>query len=195
MVRLPVAGRVKTRLAFGVGTSEATRFYRTTARAVIGRLGRQPFWETIISVSPDRGVASPMLPHRLRRMRQGGGGLGERMQRPMIILPPGPVCVIGTDIPSIRAADVRKAFRLLGRNDVVFGPAEDGGFWLVGQRRRSRLIFPYDNVSWSRSDTLARVLDNLARHAVGFTTRLADVDTPADLAATHGHFGRLVLPL
>ncbi|MBN8921353.1 MAG: DUF2064 domain-containing protein, partial [Rhizobiales bacterium] len=101
---------------------------------------------------------------------------------------------IGTDIPAIRPADVRKAFRQLGRRDAVFGPAEDGGFWLVGFRRRPRLVCPYRGVGWSRADTLDAVLTNLEGHTIGFTTRLADVDTATDLAATRGAFGRLVLP-
>lgn len=194
MVKLPVAGRVKTRLVRDVGIAEATRFYRTAVRAVLARLGNRPFWETIVAVSPDTGTQSTMLPARARRMPQGGGDLGERMQRPMRTLPPGPVCVIGSDIPAIRIADVRRAFGLLGRCDAVFGPAEDGGFWLVGLRRRPCLFHPYSGVRWSRSDTLAAVLANLERRTVGLTTRLADVDTQSDLDATHGNFGRLVRP-
>ena len=193
MARLPVAGRVKTRLAREIGTAQATRFYRATSRAVIARLGQQPFWQTIVAVDPDRDTTSPMLPAGVRRMAQGGGDLGGRMQRPMRKLPPGPVCVIGTDIPAIRVADIRRAFRLLGRCDAVFGPAEDGGFWLVGMRRRPRMPWPYDGVPWSRPDTLAAVVANLAGLAVGFTTRLADVDTEADLKPTAGNFGCRVL--
>jgi rSAM/selenodomain-associated transferase 1 len=194
MAKFPVAGRVKTRLAREIGVAEAIRFYRATMRAVLARLGRQPFWETILAVSPDTAVASPMFPSTLRRMSQGGGGLGERMQRPMRQLPPGPVCVIGTDIPAIRVGDVRWAFRQLGRSDVVFGPAEDGGFWLVGLRRRPRLVYPYGGVRWSRPDTLDAVLANLSGLTVGMTTRLGDVDSASDLARVRASSGRLVLP-
>lgn len=194
MVKLPVAGRVKTRLAREIGTSEATRFYRATCRAVIARLSREPFWETTLLVSPDSGVASAMLPGGLRRMAQGSGDLGARMHRPMRTLPPGPVCLVGTDIPAIRAADVRKAFRQLGRKDAVFGPAEDGGFWLVGMRRRPRLANPYAAVPWSHPDTLAAVQANLEGHELGRTTCLFDVDSSADFARCRGLYGRHVLP-
>ena len=51
MAKLPVAGRVKTRLARDIGVAEATRFYRATARAVMRRLGGQPFWQTFISIT------------------------------------------------------------------------------------------------------------------------------------------------
>ncbi len=194
MAKVPVAGRVKTRLARHIGVGAALRFYRATSAALVSRLGRQPFWETHLAIAPDADARSRVFPAAVRRIGQGTGDLGARMQRPMRMLPPGPVCVIGTDIPDLRVVDIRRAFRLLGRHQVVFGPAQDGGFWLVGQRRRPRLLEPYAGVRWSHADTLADVLANLAGHPTGFTTRLSDVDNPADLAR-HAHLiGRRVLP-
>jgi glycosyltransferase A (GT-A) superfamily protein (DUF2064 family) len=194
MGRVPVAGRVKTRLARGIGVSEAVRFYRSASGVVMRRLGGQPFWETIFAVTPDQDRWSRALPIHMARMGQGRGDLGARMQVPMRVLPPGPVCVIGTDIPGVTAGDVRRAFRELGRCGVVFGPAADGGFWLVGQRRRPRVISPYAGVRWSHAGTLAEVLANLEGTAVGFTTTLSDVDEPADLARAGLAAARVVRP-
>jgi uncharacterized protein len=195
MARVPVAGRVKTRLARRVGVNAALQFYRGASRTMFQRLGRQPFWETIIAVTPDRDRGSRVLPGHIARMGQGGGDLGMRMQCPMHDLPPGPVCVIGTDIPGVTARDVRRAFRELGRADMVFGPAADGGFWLVGQRRRPRVMEPYAaGVRWSHAETLADVLANLEGAAVGFTTTLSDVDEPEDLARVGGLAGRVIPP-
>lgn len=197
MARVPVAGRVKTRLARGAGVSESLRFYRSTSRAVIGRLGRQPFWQTFISVTPDRDRASRVWPVHIARIGQGTGDLGDRMQRPMRSLPPGPVCVVGTDIPEMAPSHVRHAFRLLGRHDAVFGPATDGGFWLVGLRRRPRVIDPYGSVHWSTADTLKTVLRNLRDRGsldVGLAATLQDVDETSDLAAVRQAVGRLILP-
>lgn len=190
MARVAMAGRVKTRLARRIGVAEAVRFYRAASLTLIARLARAPFWETIVIVTPDTDVASPTFSRNVRRVGQGGGDLGRRMQLPMRRLPPGPVCVIGTDIPAIEVAHLRRAFRLLGRRDVVFGPAEDGGFWLVGQRRRPRVIEPFAGVRWSDAHTLDDVLANLHAHNVGFTARLADVDEPADLARDQHLIGR-----
>ncbi len=193
MAKVPVAGRVKTRLAREVGVVRATMFYRHAMRGVIARLGGQPFWQTTIIVDPDSGIASRMLPADVARAGQGRGDLGARMQRPMRILPPGPVCLIGTDVPDVAVADVRRAFRVLGRADAVFGPAEDGGFWLVGLRRRPRVLDPYrGQVPWSQADTLERVLVNLAGHSVAFTTRHHDIDSAADLARNRGRYARRV---
>lgn len=196
MAKVPVAGRVKTRLAREIGVVAATMFYRHTMRGVIARLARQPFWRTVLIVDPDSGVASRMLPSGVPRLGQGRGDLGARMQRPMRSLPPGPVCLVGTDVPEIAVADVRRAFRLLGAYDAVFGPAEDGGFWLVGLKRLPRVIEPYGGrVPWSRPDTLARTLANLAGHRVAFTTRLRDVDSAGDIAHDRGRYARRVPPL
>ncbi len=196
MAKVPIAGRVKTRLAREIGIVAATMFYRHAMRGVVARLARQPFWHTVLIVDPDTGVSSRMLPGGVVRAGQGRGDLGVRMQRPMRALPPGPVCLIGTDVPDISVADVRRAFRLLGDLDAVFGPAEDGGFWLVGLRRSPRVIDPYGGrVPWSRPDTLARTLANLGGRRVGFTTRHDDVDTAADLTRNHGRYARRIQQL
>lgn len=196
MVKVPIAGRVKTRLAREGGVVGATMFYRHAMRGVIARLARQPFWRTVLIVDPDSAVSSRMLPQGGTRAGQGGGDLGARMQRPMRVLPPGPVCLIGTDVPDISVADVRRAFRQLGDHGAVFGPAEDGGFWLVGLRRTPHVIDPYRQaVPWSRSDTLARTLANLSDTRVGFTTRHHDVDSATDLARNRGRYARRIRPL
>ena len=192
MAKVPVAGSVKTRLARIIGVAEALRFYRATSRAVLGRIGRQPFWDTFVAVTPDTGICNRIWPRGMARLAQGPGDLGARLQRPMRTLPPGPVCVVGTDVPDIDVALIRRAFRLLGQNDVVFGPAEDGGFWLVGQRRRPGLIEHYANVRWSHVETLADVLANLGGRKVAFTGRLHDVDEPSDLEHARGSFGRRI---
>lgn len=196
MAKVPVAGRVKTRLAREVGTVRATMFYRHAMREIVARLARQPLWRTVLIVDPDSGRASRMLPTGPMRAGQGRGDLGVRMQRPMRALPPGPICLIGTDVPDISVADIRRAFRLLGEHDAVFGPAEDGGFWLVGLKRVPRVIDPYrGRVPWSRPDTLERTLANLSGFRVGFTTRHHDVDSAADLARNGGRYTRRVPPL
>lgn len=192
MAREPVAGRVKTRLARAIGTSEAVRFYRATSRAVIHRLSRQPHWQTIIAVTPDARRSSPVWPRHVARIGQGGGDLGQRMQRPLRVLGLGPVCIIGTDIPAIEPQHIRRAFQLLGSADVVFGPAEDGGFWLVGMRRRPRVLAPFAGVRWSHAETLADVEGNLESQTVYRAAMMRDVDEPDDLAGDGGQFGRLV---
>ncbi len=97
-------------------------------------------------------------------------------------LPPGPVIIVGCDIPDITAAHIAKAFRALGRHDAVFGPATDGGYWLVGLRRRPCFTDPFGKVRWSTPHALGDTLANLAGRSVATIETLSDVDDGADLA-------------
>jgi len=91
--------------------------------------------------------------------------------------PPGPVVLVGGDIPALEARHVAAAFHLLGRCDLVFGPAEDGGFWLVGAHHPRHLPPLFEQVRWSGPYALADTLAGLPRRvSVGLVDRLADVD-------------------
>ncbi len=193
MARLPVAGGVKTRLARTIGTTRATWFYRHAVATTLARLGPSPFWRTIIAVTPDCARTASLWPRHCTVMAQGSGTLGQRMQRLLQHQTPGPVVLIGTDIPGIKIADIRNAFRSLGRNDAVFGPAEDGGFWLVGIRRRPSATCLFANVDWSRPSTLAQTLANLTGKRVGQVATLSDVDEADDITRHSQILGRRII--
>lgn len=198
MAKEPMLGRVKTRLGREIGSAHATRFYRSTTAAVLARLSVDARFETSIGLSPDAAIGSQMrsLPPMLRRIGQGRGDLGARMLHLVRVAPPGPVVVIGSDIPGVTGSAVVAALRLLGRNDVVLGPAGDGGFWLVGFSRRQPLPHViFDNVRWSSETTLKDVLANCRGFRVGLGPMLSDVDTRADLAMQSRMAGRRILPL
>lgn len=196
MAKQPVMGAVKTRLAREVGAAEATRFYRNSVRTVVGRLGADPRWRTVLAIAPDTGVGAPVWPSRrpggIARMAQGLGDLGQRMQRLLASPPAGPVVLVGTDIPSIGPAHIARAFALLGNHDAVLGPAEDGGYWLVGLKRCPRTPRPFTNVRWSSPDTLADTVFNLRDARVAFAATLSDVDDARDLARFGQVAARLV---
>ena len=194
MVKSPVAGRVKTRLARAVGDVAATAFYRRTARAVVGRLARDARWQTILAVAPDTDLNAPFWPPWIPRVPQGDGDLGRRMQRLIELMPTGPVILIGTDIPAVVPDHVAGAFKLLRRHGTVFGPANDGGFWLIGQRRTPRPGRYFDGVRWSTEYTLADCTTNLAGDGHAFATELSDVDTAEGFAEAAPWCGRLLLP-
>ncbi|MEK9725170.1 MAG: DUF2064 domain-containing protein [Rhodospirillaceae bacterium] len=136
MVKAPRLGRVKTRLAADIGRVGAWAFYRRTLARVVRPLARDARWVTWLAVTPDASVFDDrQWPVATPRLTQGAGDLGQRMGRVMAAMPPGPVVLIGADIPDIRPADIAAAFRALGAHDAVFGPADDGGYWLVGLKR------------------------------------------------------------
>lgn len=194
MAKSPVLGRVKQRLGREIGAVAALRFYRGALSHIALRLARDSRWCTILAVAPDRDIKERFWPARMRiaRLPQGEGGLGERMQRLFKRLPPGPVIVVGSDIPSLSPHHVWAAFKLLGRTDAVLGPAPDGGYWLIGLKRTPRVLTPFTAVRWSGPHALADTLANLDGRRVALTATLSDVDTEADLNRERAFAERLV---
>ncbi|MHA6264192.1 TIGR04282 family arsenosugar biosynthesis glycosyltransferase [Arenibacterium sp. CAU 1754] len=182
MVKEPRPGRVKTRLGRDIGLVAAAWWFRHQTRALLRRV-RDPRWDIVLAVSPDyQGLNSRIWPSDLRRIAQGRGDLGHRMGRVMNAAGTGPVCVIGADIPAITRAHIARAFRALGDHDAVFGPAPDGGYWLVGvksaRRARPGMFGP---VRWSTEHALTDSMAALKDRRVALVDCLNDVDTAADL--------------
>jgi len=185
--RAPRLGTVKRRLARDIGALGAWRFHRNSTAALLRRLAGDPRWRCWLAVTPDRAALAGrgLWPRHWRGVRrlaaQGPGDLGARMGRIFHSLPPGPVVIVGSDIPGIRASHVAEAFHKLGSHDWVIGPADDGGYWLIGARRRPVLRLPFTGVAWGGDQVLARTLVNLAGQDVALLEELIDVDTGADL--------------
>ncbi|HGG06118.1 MAG TPA: glycosyltransferase [Aliiroseovarius sp.] len=183
MVKEPRPGRVKTRLAASVGTTRAAWWFRHQSARILRDLD-SPQWRLVLSVSPDHeGLTSRVWSAHLPRMPQGQGDLGARMARVFQTLPPGPAIIIGADIPGITKAQIRASFAELGSHDAVFGPASDGGYWLVGLKR-SRLAPKslFKGVRWSTRDALSDTLGTMPGHTFSLTATLDDVDDATDLA-------------
>lgn len=185
MVKEPRPGRVKTRLGRDIGMPAAAWWFRHQTRALLRRI-EDPRWQVVLAVAPDvEGLQSRVWPAHLPRWPQGRGDLGDRMGRMLRAAPAGPVCVIGADIPGVTAARVADAFRALGSHDAVFGPAPDGGYWLVGLKR-ARPVPPrlFENVRWSTEHALADTVATLPDHRIAQVATLRDVDTIDDLPMT-----------
>jgi len=180
--KAPALGRVKTRLARGIGPGAALSFYRLTLAGLLRRVGRDPRWRVTLVVAPDRAAQVARLwPMRMARKGQGHGDLGDRMGRTLRRWPAGSVVIIGADIPDITAAHVARAFAALGAADLVFGPARDGGYWLVGARGAARRASLFRRVRWSTAHALADTLANLGGRRVAFVDTLDDIDDVEDL--------------
>jgi hypothetical protein len=195
MVKQPVAGRAKTRLARAVGQATALRFYRTATAAVIGRLSVDRRWTTCLAVDPDTACRSPVWPRALSRIPQGRGDLSRRLSRLLDLEHPGLVVIVGSDIPAIRPADIAAAVHVRRRHDVVLGPALDGGYWLIGRRQRRRTPGNrFATVRWSTEHALADTAAALSLARIGYGPTLSDVDSADDLRAVSAWAGRRVLP-
>ncbi len=182
MVKEPLPGRVKTRLGREMGMIGAAWWFRHQSRRLIREIASDRRWRTILAVSPDvAGMKSRVWPAGIARIPQGGGDLGARMARILSQPRKGPLIVIGSDIPDVRRRHVARAFAALGRHDAVFGPAEDGGFWLVGLRRHSLPRGMFRGVRWSTAHALEDSLATIPGLSVALVDRMRDVDFARDL--------------
>jgi len=182
-LRAPQRGAAKRRLAKEIGAEEAHAFYAGLSRDMVRRLSGSRRWRLVLAVTPDRLAARARFwPASIPRLPQGRGDLGHRMGGLLASLPPGPVVIVGADIPGLRASHIEQAFATLRRKEAVFGPAADGGYWLIGLARRrlpprALAMRLFRGVRWSSADALDDTLANLPEGTCGPPlARLEDVD-------------------
>lgn len=175
-------GVSKTRLARDIGPSEAHRLNAMTTARVL-RAVSDPRWHTILCVSPDRlsEKGAPNWPRHLDRQPQGSGTLGDRMRRAFHSAPHGKLAFVGTDMPDLTPHLIWRAFQLLNSNDAVFGPANDGGFWLFAQNKLTASRPPFHPVRWSTSFALDDVRRNLSPARIAYLTEMVDLDELSSL--------------
>ena len=173
-------GAVKQRLAKDIGKQAALEFYYETLSSLIPRLHGGP-WELRLSVAT-KGDEHDQLFQNMSATVQADGDLGFRMQSELSRLNGSNRIIIGSDIPDIESSHVQTAFDSLVDHDMVFGPATDGGFWLVGCANSFHVDYAIHstfmkNVRWSTqyalADTLATLPDDTK---VGKVATLSDVD-------------------
>lgn len=184
MARAPRPGAVKTRLQPLLGAQGCARLQASMTERTL-RLAEQ--------VAPERcwlALDQPCdMPITARVLRQRGRDLGARMHDAVEQVSseqPGPVLVIGTDVPTLNAHHLRAAAGMLADDvDVVFGPALDGGYYLIGLRRPCTEVFAIDPALWGGPGVLAASLtaaDAIGLRA-GLLEPLRDLDTPEDAHA------------
>lgn len=182
MVKAPVPGTVKTRLLLPPEDAAAL----ASAFAADAVQNARAVAEVLIAYAPDNGraILEPLLASDLHWTPQRGRGLGERLAGAMAdaaALGLGPLLVIGTDSPTLPPAYLTQTLTLLAETDVVLGPTEDGGFYLLGTHRPQPELF--ENVAWSTAEVLAQTAENARAHGhtVSFLPPWYDIDTPEDL--------------
>ncbi len=181
--RVPQLGRVKTRLARGIGAIAALGFYRQTLSTILRRLARDRRWDVEIAATPDHLAGGPWRrPPRIAMRRQGRGDLGRRMLRTLRGAGRRPCVIVGCDVPGLDAAAIADALTRLARSDVVLGPSGDGGFWLIGWRGVPPGLRLLDGVRWSTAHARADTQQRLVGKRIEFAQRLDDVDDARDLA-------------
>lgn len=194
MAKAPRPGAVKTRLEPLLGPAGCAALQA----ALIGVAGR---WAAAaapggayLAYGPDgagEAELSGLVPDGVRLFRDGEGDLGDRLAHAtarVLAERPGPLAVVGTDMPLLAGAHARAAEDALERADVCFGPALDGGYWLIGLSRPCPQIFALGE-AWGGPQVLSRSLALAA--SAGMATALLgserDLDDEADARALLAH--------
>jgi uncharacterized protein len=188
MARAPGAERVKSRLHAALGVGPATLLYRCFLLDGLDAAAAVPGLAPVLAFSPPhaRRAMAALAPAGMRLVAQQGGDLGTRMVHLVAeLLAAGhrAALLIGSDLPTLPAAHLIEASRTLaaGAADVVLGPAEDGGYYLIGLARPAPALF--EGMAWSTGGVLAAT--RARARVLGLREHLLpawyDVDTPADL--------------
>ncbi len=182
-VKNATLGKVKTRLAKTIGNKNALYIYKTLVKITENATNNSPidkhiyFSETI----------DETLWKNTPKYTQKGINLGERMKNAFqkgfhdgykhIVL-------IGTDLPDITTSHLQQSFNHLKNNTVVLGPAQDGGYYLIGLSKMITFIF--NNKPWSKPNLLENTINELKDKKIAFTTlnTLNDIDTFQDLVTS-----------
>ncbi len=193
VARLPVAGQTKTRLSQGIGVERATDLYRAFLRDLgerftqaAARDGYDLYWFYAAPDGIDAAAFAACVPPGGTLHSQEGADFAARLWHGFETLSARGyerVVVIGSDSPHLPAAWVRQAFAALATHEVVIGPAQDGGYYLLGQRASPAPVDLFTGIKMSTATVCA---ETLARaEAAGLRVARApatfDVDEAADL--------------
>lgn len=181
--KAPMPGAVKTRLVPPLTAEQAAQLHAALVEDTLSRITSLDMVR-YLACAPD--IRQPFLRTCAQRynatpIAQGDGDLGDRMQRVvrMLLARHHKVLLIGTDSPTLPLDRLVEAEQRLDLADLVFGPSEDGGYYLIGQRRLDQTIF--HGVAWGTATVLADTLAKLDPSQVALLPQWYDVDRPEDL--------------
>ena len=178
------AGRVKTRLIGDLTAGEAAELHAAFLADLLARLAGGDF-DLRLAWALEAGDEVPEGP--VPGVRQQGEDLGERLFSALSEAgeEAAAVAALGSDHPTLPVETVHRAFEAVERGaDVVLGPAEDGGYYLIALRAGAVSRRLFEGVEWSTDKVLATTLDRCRELglALEMLPLAADVDTPEDLA-------------
>ena len=192
-------GRCKTRLSKDIGKSNSAKIQSVITKHTISvakSLQKTKLIDISIAISGLGGKNCRRWSKQLGIKRfnlQGKGCLGEKMKRQIIINKKfcaqnkiKNIIFIGTDLPDLCHQDLLNTLKELQQNDLILGPSNDGGYWLIGLSEKimsSHLYLPFINIKWSTENVLQKTIDNFAsiKLKYEFLDKKIDIDTIIDI--------------
>ena len=194
--RLPIGQETKTRLADLLNENQ---------REILHLMMWADIFSEIMKISDDIKIFlywtgsgdinnyKNFIPENFILRQQSGLNLGEKMNNAMQeIFTTGynRVVLIGSDIPSLRHENIKRAFDSLNHSDVVIAPSKDGGYWLIGMKKFLPEVFNISESKWGNSSVLDSTIMKLKDSGISykFADTLQDLDTPEDIKIFMGEF-------
>lgn len=183
IAKYPEKDNVKTRLKGLIPDDKRLELYVNLLNSTIEKLGRVAGVDTFIAFAPEN-AKEYFSQFNVGLIPLYTADLGTRMFEAFTeVFNSGykKAALVGADIPDLSASIILDAFTVLSDNDLVYGPAKDGGYYLVGMRKLIKEVF--ESVPWSSSQTLNKSLKQARNfgYSAGFTETLSDIDTIEDV--------------
>lgn len=181
-VRKPEFGKVKTRLAATVGNEKALEIYKTLLQHT-HTVAEQVKADKFVFYHQQTEENDIWSKDGFTKKLQSDADLGKKMSdafSEVFNAGFGQAVIIGSDCLQLQAQVIEDAFAILRYKDLVIGPANDGGYYLLGMKKMHEFIFR--NKDWSTDSVLKQTFEDIARHqlSVGLLPQLIDVDTEED---------------
>lgn len=187
--RYPEPGKTKTRMIPALGEEGAAKLQRQMTENTLAKVKKlQAFYPVSVEIhfaGGNQQLMQAWLGADVIYHQQGEGDLGKRMasafERSFTAGMKG-VVIIGTDCPDLDTQIMAEAFKFLETQDVVLGPAQDGGYYLIGLRRLIPELFV--GINWGTSQVRQQTVEIADRLglAIAFEPMLNDIDRPEDLS-------------
>ena len=179
--RNPEFGKVKTRLARDIGHQAALDIYKFLL-AHTAKICTPLDTEKAVYYSeeiPNNDLWNATV---FQKKKQVGEDLGERMQNAFaegFNLGYSKIIIIGSDLYDIETKDLEQAFKVLNNHEIVIGPAEDGGYYLLGMKQLYPKLFK--NKNWGTATVLQDTINELKKSNYKLLEKRNDVDLYSDI--------------
>ena len=192
-------GRCKTRLSKDIGKNNSAKLQSVITKHTISvakSIQKTKLIDISIAISGlgEKNCRRWSKQLGIKRFNlQGKGCLGEKMKRQIIINKKfcnqhkiKNIIFIGTDLPDLCHQDLLNTQRKLQHNDLILGPSNDGGYWLIGLSEKimsSHQYLPFINIKWGTENVLQKTIDNFAsiKLKYEFLDKKIDIDTIIDI--------------
>ena len=192
-------GRCKTRLSRDIGKSNSAKVQCVMTNhtiSVVKNLQKTKLFDISIAIS---GLGENNCRRWSKKLGiknfnlQGKGCLGEKMKRQIIMHKKfctqnkiKNIIFIGTDLPDLCHLDLLNTLKELKQNDLILGPSNDGGYWLIGLSEKiisKYLHLPFINIRWSKENVVQNTIDNFDSIKIKykFLEKKIDIDTIIDI--------------